>query len=312
MNNTIINFLQNEMKWNKLNISSIKKIGGLSSENYKVSYNNNNYFVKICTHNYLHTDRKSELSIINKAIEINLAPHLYYFSTETGNMISSWINGTMPSLNDFSSTKFLHKLSVALNSFHNLKCQKYFNPFNHIRKRINLCNDLNLPLPKSIDTLLNHLNNLEVKLSKNPLIGLCHNDLNASNIILTELEIKLNKDPLIGLCHNDLNASNIILNNDNLYFVDYEYSSMGDVFFDLATISWFFNERSRKNLLELYFNECTEQHYEKLLDYLFVVKFYNATWSLLKSSDSSSDYDYLAGAKMIFNDLLDYNSIRNF
>ena len=47
MNNTIINFLQNEMKWNKLNISSIKKIGGLSSENYKVSYNNNNYFVKI-------------------------------------------------------------------------------------------------------------------------------------------------------------------------------------------------------------------------------------------------------------------------
>ena len=285
MNNTIINFLQNEMKWNKLNISSIKKIGGLSSENYKVSYNNNNYFVKICTHNYLHTDRKSELSIINKAIEINLAPHLYYFSTETGNMISSWINGTMPSLTDFSSTKFLHKLSVALNSFHNLKCQKYFNPFNHIRKRINLCNDLNLPLPKSIDTLLNHLNNLEVKLSKNPLIGLCHNDLNASNIILTE---------------------------DNIYFVDYEYSSMGDVFFDLATISWFFNERSRKNLLELYFNECTEQHYEKLLDYLFVVKFYNATWSLLKSSDSSSDYDYLAGAKMIFNDLLDYNSIRNF
>ena len=109
-----------------------------------------------------------------------------------------------------------------------------------------------------------------------------------------------------------LNASNIILTEDNIYFVDYEYSSMGDVFFDLATISWFFNERSRKNLLELYFNECTEQHYEKLLDYLFVVKFYNATWSLLKSSDSSSDYDYLAGAKMIFNDLLDYNSIRNF
>ena len=285
MNTTVVNFLQNAMNWNKLNISSIEKIGGLSSENYKVSYNNHNYFVKICTHNYLHTHRENELSIINKAIEINLAPHLYYFSTETGNMISSWINGTMPSLNDFSSTKFLHKLSVALNSFHNLKCQKYFNPFNHIRKRINLCNDLNLPLPKSIDTLLNHLNNLEVKLSKNPLIGLCHNDLNASNIILTE---------------------------DNIYFVDYEYSSMGDVFFDLATISWFFNERSRKNLLELYFNECTEQHYEKLLDYLFVVKFYNATWSLLKSSDSSSDYDYLAGAKMIFNDLLDYNSIRNF
>ena len=64
-------------------LSSIERIGGLSSENYKVSYKNNNYFVKICTHNYLHTDRNNELSIITKAEEINITPHLYYFSTES-------------------------------------------------------------------------------------------------------------------------------------------------------------------------------------------------------------------------------------
>ena len=285
MNTTLIKFLKTELKWNILNISSIEKIGGLSSENYKVSYNNNNYFVKICTHNYLHTDRKSELSIINKAIEINLAPHLYYFSTETGNMVSSWIHGNMPSLTDFSSTKFLHKLSDSLKSFHSLKCEKYFNPFEHIRKRITICKNLNLPFTR--------------------IYRYASKSFNA-------LEIKLTKDPLIGLCHNDLNASNIILSNDNLYFVDYEYSSMGDVFFDLATISWFFTEDSRKQLLTLYFGEFKNEYYQKLLDYLFIVKFYNATWSLLKSLDSNSDYDYLAGAEMIFKELLDYNSIRKF
>ena len=265
MHTTLIKFLKTELKWDIANLSSIKRIGGLSSENYKVSYKNSNYFVKICTHNYLHTDRKNELLIINKAIEVNIAPHLHYFSTQTGNIVSNWINGAIPSLTDFSSTKF--------------------NPFNHIRKRITICKNLNLPLPKSIDMLLKYL---------------------------TSLEIKLNKNPLIGLCHNDLNASNIILSNDNLYFVDFEYSSMGDVFFDLATISWFFTEDSRKQVLILYFGEFKNEYYQKLLDYLFVVKFYNATWSLLKSSDSNSDYDYLAGAEMIFNDLLNYNSIRNF
>lgn len=284
MNTTLINFLQNEINWNPLNISSIEKLGGLSSENYKVSYNNNNYFVKICTHNYLHTDRKNELIIINKACEINLAPHLYYFSNKTGNMISSWINGIMPSLNDFNSVDFLYKLSYSLKNFHSLKCEKQFNPFNHIRKRINICKDLYLPLPQSIDMLLNHLNTLE---------------------------IKLNKNPLIGLCHNDLNVSNIILSNNNLYFVDYEYASMGDIFFDLATISWFFSEKSRKDLLKFYFGEYKNEYYEKLLDYIFVVKFYNATWSLLKSTDSKSDYDYLSGAEMIFKDLLNNNSIRS-
>lgn len=285
MKTTLIKFLQTEMNWNPINISFIEKLGGLSSENYKVSYNNNDYFVKICIADYLHTDRINELSILNKVSKINLAPNIYYFSNKSGNMITSWIDGTMPSLDDFNSSNFLNMLSNSLKSLHNLKCEKQFNPFNDIRKRIEICKDLNLPLPKSINILLE---------------------------FLTYIEYKLNKSPLIGLCHNDLNASNIILTSNKLYFVDYEYSSMGDIFFDLATISWFFSEKSRKDLLKFYFGEYNPKDYEKLLDFIFIVKFYNASWSLLKSTDLNINYDYLSGAKMIFKDLLKNDSIRNF
>lgn len=285
MKTTLIKFLQTEMNWNPINISFIEKLGGLSSENYKVSYNNNDYFVKICIADYLHTDRVNELSILNKVSKINLATNIYYFSNKSGNMITSWIDGSMPSLDDFNSSNFLNMLSNSLKSLHNLKCEKQFNPFNDIRKRIEICKDLNLPLPKSINILLE---------------------------FLTYLEYKLNKSPLIGLCHNDLNASNIILTSNKLYFVDYEYSSMGDIFFDLATISWFFSEKSRKDLLKFYFGEYNPKDYEKLLDFIFIVKFYNASWSLLKSTDLNINYDYLSGAKMIFKDLLKNDSIRNF
>ncbi|MEF2819268.1 choline kinase family protein [Clostridium sp.] len=285
MKTTLIKFLQTEMNWNPINISFIEKLGGLSSENYKVSYNNNDYFVKICIADYLHTDRINELSILNKVSKINLAPNIYYFSNKSGNMITSWIDGSMPSLDDFNSSNFLNMLSNSLKSLHNLKCEKQFNPFNDIRKRIEICKDLNLPLPKSINILLE---------------------------FLTYIEYKLNKSPLIGLCHNDLNASNIILTSNKLYFVDYEYSSMGDIFFDLATISWFFSEKSRKDLLKFYFGEYNPKDYEKLLDFIFIVKFYNASWSLLKSTDLNINYDYLSGAKMIFKDLLKNDSIRNF
>ena len=285
MKTTLIKFLQTEMNWNPINISFIEKLGGLSSENYKVSYNNNDYFVKICIADYLHTDRINELSILNKVSKINLASNIYYFSNKSGNMITSWIDGSMPSLDDFNSSNFLNMLSNSLKSLHNLKCEKQFNPFNDIRKRIEICKDLNLPLPKSINILLE---------------------------FLTYIEYKLNKSPLIGLCHNDLNASNIILTSNKLYFVDYEYSSMGDIFFDLATISWFFSEKSRKDLLKFYFGEYNPKDYEKLLDFIFIVKFYNASWSLLKSTDLNINYDYLSGAKMIFKDLLKNDSIRNF
>ena len=37
--------------------------------------------------------------------------------------------------------------------------------------------------------------------------------------------------------------------------------------------------------------------------YLYVVKFWNACWSLLKSKDNTSTYDYKKGAEMIFQDL---------
>ena len=285
MKTTLIKFLQTEMNWNPINISFIEKLGGLSSENYKVSYNNNDYFVKICIADYLHTDRINELSILNKVSKINLAPNIYYFSNKSGNMITSWIDGSMPSLDDFNSSNFLNMLSNSLKSLHNLKCEKQFNPFNDIRKRIEICKDLNLPLPKSINILLE---------------------------FLTYIEYKLNKSPLIGLCHHDLIASNIILTSNKLYFVDYEYSSMGDIFFDLATISWFFSEKSRKDLLKFYFGEYNPKDYEKLLDFIFIVKFYNASWSLLKSTDLNINYDYLSGAKMIFKDLLKNDSIRNF
>ena len=285
MKTTLIKFLQTEMNWNPINISFIEKLGGLSSENYKVSYNNNDYFVKICIADYLQTDRINELSILNKVSKINLAPNIYYFSNKSGNMITSWIDGSMPSLDDFNSSNFLNMLSNSLKSLHNLKCEKQFNPFNDIRKRIEICKDLNLPLPKSINILLE---------------------------FLSYIEYKLNKSPLIGLCHNDLNASNIILTSNKLYFVDYEYSSMGDIFFDLATISWFFSEKSRKDLLKFYFGEYNPKDYEKLLDFIFIVKFYNASWSLLKSTDLNINYDYLSGAKMIFKDLLKNDSIRNF
>ena len=84
------------------------------------------------------------------------------------------------------------------------------------------------------------------------------------------------------------------------------------IFFDLATISWFFSEKSRKDLLKFYFGEYNPKDYEKLLDFIFIVKFYNASWSLLKSTDLNINYDYLSGAKMIFKDLLKNDSISKF
>lgn len=276
-------FIKYNLNWEASGLQPLEKLGGLSSENYKVIYNDKDYFLRVCPYTYIHTNRTLEFEIINKAADIGLCEKPYYYEPKTGDMVSPWIYGNMPSEEEFASFKFIDMVTENLKKLHTLTCDAEFQLYNHIKTRIDLCKEYEIPLPASIDAILITLNKLEMKLSKNK---------------------------ILGLCHNDLNASNMILHKDKLYFVDYEYASMGDIFFDLATASWFMNCRCRKYLITSYFGEYKTEYYEKLLDYLYIVKLYNATWSLLKSKDSTGEYDYLKGANMIFEDLLNFESIR--
>ena len=67
-----------------------------------------------------------------------------------------------------------------------------------------------------------------------------------NQLVLTDIEQKqfidvitglkrLSPRPLtLGLCHNDLNPQNIICRQDKKYLIDWEFATLGDVFFDLA------------------------------------------------------------------------------
>lgn len=283
MNLSVEDFLKYNLKWDASSLTLCQRLGGLSSDNYKVIYDDKDYFLRVCPYSYLHTDRALELEVINKAAAVDLCKKPVYYGTDTGHMISPWLHGTMPSEEDFISFAFIDMVTVRLKKLHCLTCDGEFHLYDHIKNRIALCREHSIPLPPSIDAILKTMD---------------------------ELKMKLDKNKLIGLCHNDLNASNMILNKDDLYFVDYEYASMGDVFFDLATLGWFMNTECRRYLLKSYFGHYKDEYYEKLLNYLYLVKLYNATWSLLKSKDSTGEYDYFKGANMIFEDLLNFETIR--
>lgn len=276
MHNTIINFLKHNLNWDINLLSLLEPIGGLSNNNFMAIYSNNLYFIRLCEPTLFNINRKNELDILNKASSLNLCKDPIYFNELTGDMIYKWIDGHMPTEVDINSKNFLINLCINLKKFHLLSCGTYFNPFNEIRKRIKLCNSLKLSLPPYINYLIEKLDILEEELEKNK---------------------------LIGLCHNDLNISNILISKTSLYIIDYEFSGMGDIFFDLATIAWLQSYNGRINLLKAYFGTFNIKDYDKLLKYLYVVKLLNALWSLIKSSNSSNDYDYSNGANIIFEEL---------
>lgn len=279
MNIEIINLLEKHLQWDIKEVTSLQSIGGLNNNNFKLLYNSKSYFMRICSNNLLVLDRSNEFNILKKASQINLCPSPLYFDKVNGHMVTPWIYGTMPTESQSNSKYIISKLITKLKTFHRLKCNAIFNPFNEIRKRVSLCRKHNIPLPYFIDITIKKLSILECELCKSQLIGLCHNDLNPSNILLTE---------------------------DDLYLIDYEMSGMGDIFFDLATVAWLVNEDTRKTILKEYFGYFDPKDYNKLIKYLYVVKMLNGTWSLLKSLDTTNNYDYTTGANLIFNELLDF------
>lgn len=58
----------------------------------------------------------------------------------------------------------------------------------------------------------------------------------------------------LGFCHNDLVKENIIVNNQDVYFIDFEYAKNNDVYFDLAalTISFELAHDEQISLLKAY------------------------------------------------------------
>lgn len=254
------------------------KIGGLNNSNYLIKLQNEKYVLRIPSSdnsNNFYNEHKI-LSLIKK---YNISPEILYHNQSNGILLSKYIESAKFNLEFYNSSFFLNNLVTTLKKIHNLECNNYFNPFNEIYNNIDFLNSVNFTFNHDIDLLMNKLK---------------------------ELEINLCKKIHYGLCHNDLNTSNILYFNNYVYLIDFEFSGMGDIFFDLATISWFLKDEMQDELIKKYFGYSDIELKKKLKDYLYVVKLWNATWSYKKSIDNKSDYDYRLGGNMILDDLINY------
>ena len=263
--NVAINNLLSSAFNNKCDISTMTPIGGLNNDNFKVTCNNFNYFVRISSSSYIYNDINEELTILKKASDLNICPSVIYFDSSTRNLLMNWIDGRMPTEIESNNEIFITALTEKLKTLHSLTSTNVFNPFSEIRKIIFSNKDYFFDTVPYILNLLENLNTIETLVKNSYMEGLCHNDLNPSNILLTD---------------------------KNLYIVDYEFAARGDIFFDLATIAWLLEDSSRKLLIKKYFGYYSEAYYDKLTKYIYVVKMYNGCWSLVKSLNSNKDYDF--------------------
>ena len=108
------------------------------------------------------------------------------------------------------------------------------------------------------------------------------------------IERDLESEDLRWPCHNDLLPSNFVDDGATVRILDWEYSGMGDRFFDLGNLAAnnLFEDAEESMLLELYFGEIRPGHQPRLRRMRLASDLREAMWGFLQTGISTLAFDY--------------------
>lgn len=220
---------------------------GLCNTNYKLQTSKNQYLIRVFNHT--HNDkkrRKKEFKTQNKASKKNIASKAYLLDEKNSLMVCDFIEGSHKSTLKKQDIKELCK---SLKKLHKVKTKQ---------KPYDLKSDF-----KNYGKILK--------------------DKESQKLVKQSLkELKKLKrfkfEPV--LCHHDLNQQNILFcKNNKVKFIDWEFSCVNDLFFDIANICIEFklNKNQERQVLKSYFKRLQPNSTLKLTSYKLI---YTNLWKL--------------------------------
>ena len=157
----------------------------------------------------INVDRENEIFTLSQLKILDFSPEVLFSDLSYGILVWRYIEGIEFSLDEDSNKVFLKTLGAELKKIHDIDLPK--------SKKKYFSNDINF-----YRNLLNEV---------------------PENIILHrgfDLYDKLNNSNNYVFSHNDLNKTNLLW-RDRLFFLDWEYSSFNNPFFDIASLSNAYN-----------------------------------------------------------------------
>ncbi len=270
---------------NSLNLSNeigvkVSFLGGMTNKNYLISTEGRgDLFVfrlpGVMTENFIKRENESVNSLIMSEKGFNV--ETCFFDAKTGIKITKFLENS-EALNHQSIKKLsnLKKIAKRLKELHSISVEfnGEFNIFIEFDKYISLLKNKDLfykfseDMPQLIDFFT---------LVKSYLIA--------------------NRGDLIA-CHNDIVPENVLIKNEEVYFIDWEYSGMNDPMFDIAAlfVESRLNKDEQEYFLKYYFEEQESINIDNKLKRTELYKFTQDVlwfaWTLVKEENDEFFGDY--------------------
>ena len=207
-----------------------KQKEALCNEVYFVNAKNGKFIIKVANGDIRQHELEKEYNIINKLKnEISLPQiYLYVKRLKYSYFVMQYIDGEKPKT---FTNDILKKLAVTLRNIHsNIDKSNQFVDFDNL-------------LVIAEQNMKNGRLDLDEFVRDDKFIE--------PNEVL--LYLKSNKPQVQGcLLHGDYRPKNMILNNRDLFVLDWGLSFVGDPYYDLAIIKWYFSDKEFEKFLEYY------------------------------------------------------------
>jgi len=278
--------------WQGAQNVELKRIGGLTNANYRVTVNGEQFILRISGENTarLGIDRQHELAALQSAATAGIAPEVTAFLLPEGHLVTRWVDGHHWDVNEFRAPENVRLLTETVKRIHALPANgAEFSPFRRVNAFLETARKFQTPLPARLDGFLETMHRVEAGQ---------RND----------------SSDWRRLCHNDLVCVNYLINGQSIKVLGWEFAGMGDLYYDLAAIVYTHDSDGaippelEEIMLESYFGTVNALHRRRLLGMKYMLMLFTGTWAYAQHGmvlggliQPVEGFDYFEFAEYLFN-----------
>ncbi len=280
----LIDVINRVDEWKGKNYQYEMVPGGKTNINWKLTVDNESYFIKIPgvgTDSFI--DRKNCHEANRISENEGIGPKVFHFFPDTGVEIFHWIHNCEPmKFGDVFNEHKFYKMIATARKFHthnHIIMPLKQTAFDQTKKMMQMAKDLGGYIPYEIGRMHWLLTNIEEAITTAGIEYVpCHNDLWSANFLWVE-------------------------EDQAVYLIDYEYASMNDECYDLGiwTAVNYFTEAMQMELIKYYYGKFDEEKFARMKLYQILQDIKWAMWSCVQAVNSPvSTFDYFEwlGSKM--------------
>jgi len=256
--------------------------GGITNRNFRVRFGGTDYVLRLPGKrtDLLGIDREAECIATKAGAELGFAPRVVTLLDDPPCLVTIFVAGESARPGDLRDADAIAQIAAYLRALHDsgTELPTTFNPVRLVQDYAAISQEHGTEPPDGYARALEAANAVEDAIRGQP-----------------------GHEPVPS--HNDLLPANFLRDGSRIQLIDWEYSGMGDRWFDLGNfaVNNEFDDGDDERLLEAYFGEPSDDRAIATLKlFRFVSDFREGMWGTVQSVLSEVDFDFREYAKRHF------------